>query len=97
MPTEPISQSPLIFDIAAAASLIGSSQRWLADQLRAGRFPGRKVARRWYLTAEDLDEILRLCAVAPARARTTEANPAAGQVSSMTRTTARRMREGDRS
>lgn len=95
MSTDPISHSPLIFDIQAAASLIGSSQRWLADQLRAGRFPGRKVARRWYLTAEDLHEILRLCAVVPASAPLAEANPEARQVSSMTRTTARRMREGD--
>lgn len=45
-----------------AAGVIGApSERWLIEQLRAGRFPGRKVARRWRLTEEDLAETLDIC------------------------------------
>ena len=58
----PNSPSPFVFDIPAAAALIGSTERWLADKLRAGAL-GHKVARRWMLTEEDLREILRICAV----------------------------------
>jgi Helix-turn-helix domain len=91
----PISSPRLTFDIPAAARLIGSSDRWLADQLRAGRFPGRKVGRRWMLTRDDLDEILRLCAVVPTAAHTSDADIAARPGTSMTRTTARRLRRAD--
>ena len=58
----PNSPSRFVFDIPAAAALIGSTERWLADKLRAGAL-GHKVARRWMLTEEDLREILRICAV----------------------------------
>jgi hypothetical protein len=72
--------------------MIGSTERWLDDQLRAGRFLGRKVGRRWMLTRDDVDEVLRLCAVVPTAAPATDANSAAWAAGSMTRTTARRMR-----
>ncbi|WP_396890795.1 helix-turn-helix domain-containing protein [Mycobacterium sp. Z3061] len=95
MSTDPNVPSPLVFDVAAAAQLIGASERWLADQARARRFPGRKVARRWYFTREDLDEILRLCAVVPTFASSAGGERTAPQRSSMTRTTARRVRRRD--
>ena len=95
MPADFISTSPVVYDLDQAAGLIKSTTRWLADGLRAGRLPGRKIGRRWFLTPEDLHEILRLCAVVPTAAPTTDANPATPQSSSMTRTTARRMRRGD--
>lgn len=45
-----------------ATEIIGApSERWLIEQLRAARFPGRKVARRWRLTEEDLAEALDIC------------------------------------
>lgn len=95
MSTNPTPPFPPIFDIAAAAALIGASERWLADQARARRFPGRKVARRWYFTREDLDEIVRLCAVVPTFATPAGGERTAPQGSSMTRTTARRIRRGN--
>ena len=91
----PNSPSPLVFDISAAAPLIGASERWLADKLRAGAFPGHKVARRWMLTEDDLREILRICAVPTAAPVCDTANLDRPQVSSMTRMTARRLRRGD--
>ena len=90
----PNSPSPLVFDISAAAPLIGASERWLADKLRAGAL-GHKVARRWMLTEEDLREILRICAVPTAAPVSDTTNLDRPQVSSMTRTTARRLRRGD--
>ena len=45
-----------------AADKIGCSERWLLDQLRANRFRGRKVCRRWRLTDEDIQFALDVCA-----------------------------------
>ena len=91
----PNSPSPLVFDISAAAPLIGASERWLADKLRAGAFPGHKVARRWMLTEDDLREILRICVVPTAAPASDSTNLDGPQVSSMTRTTTRRLRRRD--
>jgi hypothetical protein len=50
-----------------AAEQMGCRERWLLDQLRAGRFRGRKVARHWRLTDDDIQFALDVCAnrVAP--------------------------------
>ena len=85
-----------LFTLDQTATVLGCQPRWLADQLRARRFPGRKIGRRWMLSEDDLDEIVRRCAVAPASARPADVViPAVPQVGSMTPTTARRMRRGD--
>jgi hypothetical protein len=55
----------IVYNTSTAARLLGCSERWLKEQLRAGIFPGRIIARRWMLANEDLDEIVRLSAVAP--------------------------------
>jgi hypothetical protein len=31
-------------------------ERWIADQLRAGRFPGHKIGRSWRMSDEDIAE-----------------------------------------
>ena len=88
--------TPLLFTLDQTATVLGCKPRWLADQLRARRFPGRKVGRKWMLSEDDLDEIVRRCAVAPQAAPPAGvAIPAVSQVGSMTPTTARRMRRGD--
>jgi hypothetical protein len=91
MPTcaSTISVPPLVYELDEAVAAIGVSPRWLADQLRAGKFRAHKIARRWKFSNEDLDEILRLCAVGPRPALPT--NPDGPQATSMTRTTARRL------
>ena len=88
---------PLIYDVATAAGLLKQTERWLTDQLRRNRFPARKIGRRWALSQDDIDEILRLCAVTREAAPSIElANPSSPQrATSMTRTTARRLRRGD--
>src|SRR5689334_7487265 len=89
-PVSPNPVSPLVYELDEAAAAIGVSPRWLADQLRAGKFRARKIARRWKFSNEDLDEILRECAVSPRLGLSV--NPAGPHVSSMTTRTARRMR-----
>lgn len=87
---------PLLYELSEAAVKLGTTERWLADKLRGGHFPGRKIKRRFKLAPDDLDEIIRLCAIAHRpTAPTDSANHAVPQTSSMTRTTARRMRRGD--
>jgi hypothetical protein len=85
----------LLFDVATVAGLLSHSEKWLSDQLRAGRFPARRIGRKWAFAKEDLDAILELCAVGPKAAASDDATPAVSQhSSSMTRTTTRRMRQG---
>lgn len=50
------------YSTAEAAEQMGCSERWLIEQLRANRFPGRKVARRWRLTDQDIADALAACA-----------------------------------
>jgi len=50
------------YSIEEAAKIVGApSERWLLQQLRAGRFPGRKVGRHWRMTAQDIEDALDLC------------------------------------
>lgn len=65
-----------------AADVMGCSERWLTDQLRARRFPGRKINGHWRMTDEDIAAALEICKQ-PAR---TEIS-----VAGMTKTTRRRM------
>jgi hypothetical protein len=86
---------PLVYDLDEASAKLGKSERWLADKLRARRFPGRKVGRTWKLTQDDLDEIIQLCAIARQPASPVDsAVYAVPQTSSITRTSARRMQLG---
>jgi hypothetical protein len=49
------------YSTAEAAELIGSSERWLIEQVRTRRFPGRKVARRWRMTDQDIADAIDIC------------------------------------
>lgn len=53
----------LSMSLTEAAGKIPCSERWLADNLRAGKFPGHKIARQWRLTENDLVAILDICQV----------------------------------
>lgn len=45
-----------------AAELIGCTDRYLQDQVRAGRWRARKIGRNWRLTDEDIQYALDVCA-----------------------------------
>jgi len=50
-----------------ADKMMGCSERWLIEQLRANRFPGRKVGRHWRMTEADVQEALDICANSASR------------------------------
>lgn len=53
---------PITHDIPAACTAMGApSERWLIEQLRCGRFPGRKVGRHWRMTDADINTALDIC------------------------------------
>jgi hypothetical protein len=76
----------ILSDLSQAAARIPCSERWLADNLRAGNFPGHKIGRKWMLSDENITEIIHLCAVPTAFSAVS-----AESASSMTPTTARRV------
>jgi hypothetical protein len=86
---------PILKDIAQAAAAIPCTERWLADGLRSGRFPGRKIARKWMLSDQDIAAILEICSVAPT-AVSAGSTPCLAASSSMTKTTARRLQQSSR-
>lgn len=49
----------LTYSLAEAAKMIPCTERWLADGLRAGRFPGCKIAKQWRLTDADIAAVLK--------------------------------------
>jgi len=81
----------ILMDLSQAAAELQCSERWLADNLRAGRFPAKKIARKWVLSDLDIAAILEICSVTPTAFSTYGAFGAAPS-SSMTPTTARRIK-----
>lgn len=45
---------PELLDLAEAAAYLRRPRKWVADEARAGRIPGRKAGRRWLFTDDDL-------------------------------------------
>jgi hypothetical protein len=77
-----------------AGPVLPCTERFVADKLRAGLWPGHKVGRQWVLTEDDLLRIVESCVVnrTPAPSFNNAITQAQLKSSSMTRTTARRMR-----
>jgi Helix-turn-helix domain len=82
-----------LMSLGDAAAELHCSKRWLADNLRAGRFPAKKIGRKWLLGSDDIAAILQLCSVSPA-ASCPNTVPSAVPPSSMTKTTLRRLQQG---
>lgn len=78
-----------------AAAELNCSERWLADNLRAGRFPGKKIARKWMLDGDDIAAILQICSVKCASALCVDSS-GHSLASSMTKTTRRRIQQSGR-
>ena len=52
----------ITYSIEEVTQQLGApSSRWVIEQLRSGRFPGRKVGRNWRLTEQDIAESLEAC------------------------------------
>ena len=82
----------ILKNLQQAAESIPCKERWLAGGLRSGRFPGKKIGRKWMLSDDDIATIIKICSVAPA-AFSTDAGLCAAPASSMTRTTLRRLQQ----
>jgi hypothetical protein len=83
----------ILMDLSQAAAKLHCSERWLADNLRSHRFPGKKIARKWVLTEDDIVAILRICSVNHGSAFSTDSSVSVAPSSSMTKTTLRRLQQ----
>ena len=83
-----------LMDLGQAAAKLQCSERWLANNLRAGRFPAKKIGRKWVLDDDDIAAILRICSVVPAGSAT-DSSASFVPGSSMTKTTLRRLHRSD--
>jgi len=97
MPADSISPPLQVYTLdQVAGPRLPCNVRWLADKLRSGEFVGHKIGRTWVLTEDDIVENIRRCAVKPKAVWSVDTtNFDVPQSTSITRTTARRMRRGD--
>ncbi|ASR86788.1 excise [Mycobacterium phage Findley] len=79
----------LTYPVADVARRIPCSERWLTEQIRAGRIPGRKVGRHWRMTEADIEAALESFRVAPESGRKSVAN---ARPFALTATSQRRIR-----
>ncbi|ASZ72675.1 excise [Mycobacterium phage Apocalypse] len=77
--------------LAEVAALIPCSERWLTEQVRAGRVPGRKIGRHWRMTQADVDAALESFRVSSESGRKSVAPPADRPIA-LTPTSRRRTR-----
>ncbi|AYR01114.1 excise [Mycobacterium phage LeMond] len=56
----------LTYPLDEVAARIPCSERWLTEQVRAGRIPGRKIGRHWRMTEADIEAALDTFRVTPA-------------------------------
>ncbi len=51
----------LTYSLAEAARRFPCSERWLAEQIRGGRFNARKICGHWRMTEGDIEYALEQC------------------------------------
>jgi len=61
--------APHVYTVAEAATILHVTPDWLARRLCEKKLPGRKLGRRWVLTAADLQQALDLTYSAPVAPR----------------------------
>jgi hypothetical protein len=86
----------VLLDLGQAAAALHCSERWLADNLRAGRFPAKKINRKWLLSADDITAILEICSVNHAPPLSVDLPISTSPASSMTKTSLRRLEQRSR-
>jgi hypothetical protein len=83
----------MIRDLGEAAAEIRSSERWLADNIRRGRFPAKKIGRKWMLDDDDMSAILEICSINQSSVLSADSSVGVSPSSSMTKTTLRRLQK----
>jgi hypothetical protein len=86
----------ILLDLGQAAAKLHCSERWLADNLRSGRFPAKKIGRKWVLSDDDIAAILQICSVNKSSAFCADSSNSAAALSSMTKTSLRRLEQRSR-
>jgi hypothetical protein len=81
----------MIRDLSEAAEELLCSERWLADKLRAGQFPAKKIGRKWVLSDDDIAIILQICSINHTSTFSADSSVSAAPSTSMTKTTLRRL------
>jgi hypothetical protein len=61
IPGATVTDQKLTYTPAEASAMFPCNERWLIKQLRSGRFPGRKIAREWRMTREDIEQSIEIC------------------------------------
>ena len=84
----------ILLDLGQAAAQLHCSERWLADNLRAGRVPAKKIGRKWVLSADDIAAILQICSKNHLPPFSVDSSVSHAPPSSMTKTTLRRLEQG---
>ncbi|QFG08435.1 excise [Mycobacterium phage Guanica15] len=92
----PPTDEPLTFPLADVARLIPCSERWLTEQVRGGRIPGRKIGRHWRMTKADIDAALDSFRVSPESGRKTVAPQQDSAPGALALTATSRRRVGSR-
>ena len=83
----------ILLDLSQAAAKLQCSERWLADNLRSGRFPAKKIGRKWMLSDDDIATILQICSVNKSSAFCADSSVSVAPSSSMTKTSLRRLQQ----
>lgn len=59
--TGSIRPAVLTRSLAEVAAMVPCSERWLAAEIRAGRFPARRIMGTWRMTDDDVIAMLDAC------------------------------------
>jgi len=58
-------EAPRLYSVAEVCELLQcDSEDWLRDRVRSGAFPARRVCRHLRFSVDDIENIIRACAVA---------------------------------
>jgi len=78
--------APRLYSVAEVCELLQcDSEDWLKDRVRSGMFPARRVCRHLRFSVDDIENIIRACAVSkdddlpvPTTSRQRRQNPLVG-------------------
>lgn len=58
-------EAPRLYSVAEVCELLQcDSEDWLRDRVRSGAFPARRVCRHLRFSVDDIENIIKACAVA---------------------------------
>jgi Helix-turn-helix domain len=62
--TAVLAEAPRLYSVAEVCELLQcDSEDWLVDRVRSGEFPARRICRHLRFSVDDIENIIRACAV----------------------------------